>query len=109
MANVDDHPDGPGVYVLDDDDGATMVHSYEDGDYTLADVSELFNIGSFEVTGDGENPVLVMYSAELRDLKAAADAYSFDYEPEFIQMCLDMFEAGGSLPPGEKFRFIGNF
>ena len=43
-------------------------------------------------------PIVVLDTKEIRELKVNADAYSFDYDEGFIEMCLDIerYHAGTS-------------
>ena len=45
---------------------------------------------------------------ELGTLKTMADSYSFDYESEFIEMCLEIVRFAHARD-GERFRFAANF
>ena len=80
----------PGVYAIDELGELTLLHEYQDGEYSLEDVLEEFGFGQAE--GDTENgdTVIVFNSQEIRELKVNADAYSFDYDEGFIEMCLDI-------------------
>jgi hypothetical protein len=40
----------------------------------------------------------------MRQLRAFADAYSFDHEPGFIEMCLDL-DRHATAYPAERFEF----
>ncbi len=62
--------------------------------------------------GGGNETVLVLTAEEVRTLKTMADAYSFDYEEEFIEMCLAMALFANQLVGGEgdgELRFTANF
>ena len=80
-----------------------LVHAYLDGEYSLADILEYFKLGRLEDEYGGA--VLVMSRKELRDLRNFADAYSFDYDAGFIEMCLDIYRASAELP-GESIGFF---
>ena len=86
----------PGVYAVDERGELTLLHEYQDGDYSLEDLLEEFGFGRTE--GDSENgdTIVVLNAREVRELKVNADAYSFDYDEGFIEMCLDIdrFAAG---------------
>jgi len=84
----------PGVYWLDREGRPTLVHAYQDGDYALEDVHEYFGLGRLEAPPLGHDALLVLDAAELRELKVQADAYSFDYEEAFVEMCLEMHRLG---------------
>jgi hypothetical protein len=101
----------PGVYALDDVDGdPLLVHAYQMGDYGLEDVHGLFRVGHLQ-SGDGENDVatvLAIDARELGELKILADAYSFDYEEEFIEMCHAMARFAAEHP-AQQYFFAANF
>ncbi len=102
----------PGVYALDAQGREALVHPYQGGDYELADVVEFFQLGRLQEADREDETVLVLMAEEIRTLKTMADAYSFDYEEPFIEMCLEMqrsadTSAGG--PAGGEFRFTANF
>ena len=103
---------GPGVYALDAQGREVLVHLYQGGDYELADIVEFFQLGRLqEVDREGET-VLVLTAGELRTLKTMADAYSFDYEEPFIEMCLEMkrfADVAESGPAGSEISFTANF
>ncbi len=102
----------PGVYALDARGRETLVHLYQGGDYGLADIVEFFQLGRLQEADREGETVLVLMAKELRTLKTMADAYSFDYEEPFIEMCLEIKRfadaaAGGSA--GGEIRFTANF
>ena len=102
----------PGVYALDAQGREALVHLYQGGDYELADIVEFFRLGRLQEADREDETVLVLTAKEIRTLKTMADAYSFDYEEPFIEMCLEMqrfadTSAGG--PAGGEFRFTANF
>jgi len=87
----------PGVYRLGADGRpGAPVHAYRDDGYELAEVAELLGIG----TPSHGGAALTLSGHELRLLRIAADAQSFDHAPEFIAMCLDI--AALELGPGEE-------
>ncbi len=62
--------------------------------------------------GGGNETVLVLTAEEVRTLKTMADAYSFDYDEEFIEMGLEMALFADQLVGGEgvgEVRFTANF
>ncbi len=62
--------------------------------------------------GGGNETVLVLTAEAVRTLKTMADAYSFDYAEEFIEMCLAMALFADQLVGGEgdgELRFTANF
>jgi hypothetical protein len=77
-----------GVYGTDRDGRQALVHEYIGSDYWLGDVVDLFQLGRLD--GDEDSPRLVLTMKEVHDLKRFADAYSFDYDEGFIEMCLDI-------------------
>ncbi len=98
----------PGVYARGADGRDRLVHLYQGGDYDLGDIAEIFRLGT---PGDGENEddtALVLNRKDLRTLKTMADAYSFDYEEPFIEMCLEIHRFALEVP-GETVRFTANF
>ncbi len=102
----------PGVHALDAQGRETLVHLYQGGDYGLADIVEFFQLGRIEEADRGDETALVLTREELRTLKTMADAYSFDYEEPFIEMCLEMkrfADAAGGGPAGGEVSFTANF
>lgn len=97
-----------GVYAVDADGHATLVHEYQMGDYGLEQVYELFRLGRLEEPDEGGQTALVLEGQELRELKLMADAHSFDYEEEFIEMCHAMARFAVEHP-AERLRFVANF
>ena len=102
----------PGVYARGGDGKQRLVHLYQGGDYRLADIVEFFQLGKLEEAGGADEAVLVLTGKELQTLKTMADAFSFDYEEEFIDMCLEMtgFAAGlAAAPDALEIRFTEYF
>ncbi len=102
----------PGVYGVDPDGREQQVHPYQGGPYTLSDVVHLFDLGRLEGSGRGNETVLVLTAKEASTLKTMADAYSFDYEEGFIEMCLEMALFADQLVGGQgdgEVRFTANF
>ncbi len=102
----------PGVYALDARGREALVHLYQGGNYELADIVEFFQLGRLQESAREDETVLVLMAKEMRTLKTMADAYSFDYEEPFIEMCLEMkrfadVAAGG--PAGGEISFTANF
>ncbi len=87
-----------GIYARLPNGEAFLVHAYLASDYALAEIVGCFKLGRLEEGGDGA--VLTLTRKELRDLRNFADAYSFDYDPGFIEMCLDIYRASAELPGG---------
>lgn len=96
----------PGVYAVKAA-GGVLVHRYQGGDYRLEDVIANFELGRI----DQDNDALVLDAHEVRQLKSMADAYSFDHEEGFIEMCLDIhrYTAESAGVQYETFRFRANF
>jgi hypothetical protein len=86
----DSQDQAPGVYAVDDNGELTLLHEYQDGDYSLEDVLEEFGFGRMEGSSENGDAVVELDSKEIRELKVNADAYSFDYDEGFIAMCLDI-------------------
>ncbi len=102
----------PGVYGVDRDGREQQVHPYQGGPYTLSDVVHLFDLGRVEESGRGNETVLVLTAEQVRTLRTMADAYSFDYEEGFIEMCLEMALFADRLVGGQgdgEVRFTANF
>ncbi len=96
-------PETPAVTALDPKGKTVRVHAYQDGDYVLADVRDVFGLGRVEENEDG-NSVLVLRGNEVRQLKSLAYTHSFDCEEGFLELCLDLhrfatgFATGLNLP-----------
>ncbi len=112
MKGITGEQRSPGVYGVDRDGREQQVHPYQGGPYTLSDVVQLFDVGRLEENGGGNETVLVLTAGEVGMLKTMADAYSFDYEEPFIEMCLEMqrfADQFGGGPAGTEIRFTANF
>lgn len=83
-----DHPPD-GIYAGSDCGTSSLVHKLLDEDYGLEDIHILFGLGSLE-SRNRDEVVLVLSGSEVRNLKALADAQSFDHGEGFIRMCLDV-------------------
>ena len=82
------------------------------GDYRLADIVEFFQLGKLEEAGGADEAVLVLTGRELKTLKTMADTFSFDYEEEFIEMCLEVTRLAAGLAAASdalEIRFTENF
>ena len=79
-----------GVYAVDEEGGLTLLHEYQDGEYSLQDLLEEFGFGHTEGGTENGHAIIVLDAREIRELKVNADAYSFDYDEGFIEMCLDI-------------------
>lgn len=97
-----------GVYVTDGNGSTRLVHRYQGGDYGLEEIAEYFQLGEVEPGENDDETVLVLTPKELRELKVMADAHSFDYEEEFIEMCLELQRFAVNRPDA-SFRFKANF
>ena len=108
LRDVPTDADVPGVYFVDDAGTPRLVHEYQGGEYGLADIIPNFQLGELvEPSREGET-VLVLTPQDLGTLKWSADAYSFDYDEGFIEMCLEItrFAIGRK---GKGLRFTANF
>lgn len=95
-----------GVYVEAGPGHWQCLYVYEGGDYGLEDVVEYFGLGELQTQEGGVH--LRLTRRQIRELRVAADAYSFDYDPEFIEMCLAMERMAARLPH-DNLRFFANF
>lgn len=86
----DSQEQASGVYALDEDGGLTLLHEYQDGEYSLDDLIEEFGFGRMDGGTENGDEIIVLAPKEIRQLKVNADAYSFDYDEGFIAMCLDI-------------------
>jgi len=98
----------PGVYAADGDGAERLVHLYQGGGYGLADVVEIWKLGRLLEAGAEGESVVELSRPELDRLKSFADAYSFDFEEPFIEMCHEMQRFAATLGP-EPVRFTANF
>jgi hypothetical protein len=98
----------PGVYAADGDGVERLVHLYQGGNYGLADVVEIWKLGRLMEAGAENACVVELSHRELDRLKSFADAYSFDFEEPFIEMCHEMQRFAATLGP-EPIRFAANF
>ena len=96
-----------GIYTVSGDSQLTLVHAYQEGEYTLQDVFDLAGLGLIEQIPGGITKI-TLTQRELRQLKAWSDAYSFDYDEEFIEMCLALHRYAHSVAAGEVL-FFANF
>lgn len=78
-----------GVYARDPDGRWRLIHSDRGGDYHLHDIREAFAMGTAGQDEDG-TPLLALTDREVRQLKALADAQSFDHDPDLIALCADI-------------------
>ncbi len=108
MASEPAAKDPPGVYGTDADGRTVLVHSYQGGNYRLSEIIDIFQLGCLQPVAGQDRPALVLNRRELRNLKTMADAFSFDYEEAFIEMCHEMHRFAHRLP-GEEQVFVANF
>ncbi|MFQ5958463.1 MAG: hypothetical protein ACE5LF_03750 [Alphaproteobacteria bacterium] len=99
---------GPGVYFEDAGGARTLVFPFQDGNYRLADIYGIWRLGRIEGGAREGESVIVLDRGELRKLKTMADAFSFDYDEEFIEMCHELHRFAAALPD-DSFRFVANF
>lgn len=88
-----------GVRYTDESGSEHLVHAYTEDDYGLEDVHALFGLGRVESHSD-EAVALVLTGSEIRNVKAMADAQSFDHPEGFIAMCLDIHVFASERGPG---------
>ena len=65
-----------------------------------------------EEADGAKEAVVVLTGKELQTLKTMADTFSFDYEEEFIEMCLEMTRFAASVaaaPDAFEIRFTEYF
>ncbi len=108
MTDAPEKDRAPGVYARGADGREGLVHLYQGGLYDLGDIAEIFRLGTPEDSENEGETVLILNRKDLRTLKTTADAYSFDYEEPFIEMCLEMHRFALEVP-GETVRFTANF
>jgi len=91
-----------GVYTTGRDGKPMLVHEYLNDNYGLGDVHGSLQLG---VLAETEVTLSVTLNRkELTDLKNLADAFSFDYDEGFIEMCLDIHRFALGVP-GETLVF----
>ncbi len=99
---------GPGVYCTGADDATTLVHIYQGGPYRMIDMVDFWSLGRIEGGAHPGESVVVVTRQDVPRLKTMADAFSFDYDQGFIEMCLEMHRY--AMDRGEeKFRFVATF
>lgn len=108
MANSNKDTSTLGVYSNGSDGNQRLVHRYQGSDYGLEQIVEYFELGSVESAEPEGHTVVILSATEMKQLKTMADAYSFDYDEGFIEMCLEMQRFVAKLP-GDSFRFTANF
>lgn len=86
-----------GVYATGRDGQPALVHAYINENYGLGDVQEMLEIGRLSESDD-ETLTLTLSRKEITDLKNLADAFSFDYDEGFIEMCLDIHRFASEAP-----------
>lgn len=95
----------PGIYAIDEEGELTLLHEYLSDEYSLEDLLEEFGFGQVEPDPENGAAIIVLNAAEIRKLKVNADAYSFDYDEGFIEMCLDI-ERFASGTVDESLRLV---
>lgn len=108
MAHDSENDLALGVYSTDVNGERTLVHQYQDGDYGLEDIYHHFQLGELESTDPSESTIMWLSDSEFHQLKAMADARSFDFEEGFIEMCMDVQRFGVEIA-ADKVKFIANF
>ncbi len=108
VATGDTSARDPGVYCTDKNGVEHLVCGYQGGEYGLGDIPDFFQLGALDETRRDDETALVLTRRELRTLKTTADSYSFDYEPELIEMCLEILRFADARD-GERFRIAANF
>ncbi len=96
----------PGVYRFNPDGTLDLIHPFDGGDYSLADILEFFELG--ELIDGGEFEGIELDRKELSQLAKMAAEYRHDHPTEFIRMCADMIKAAKDLDGGAV-RFFANF
>jgi hypothetical protein len=87
----------PGVYLKDPDGRWTRIHEDRGGDYHLHDLREAFGLGTQAIDEAGL-PLLALTRSEARQLRALADAQSFDHEEGLVALAADIAQAARELP-----------
>jgi hypothetical protein len=95
--------DPEGVYAPGRDGRRALVHEYQNENYGLADISELLQIGQLN-DREGENLSLALSRKDITDLANLANAFSFDYDEGFVEMCLDI-QRFATEAPGDTLVF----
>lgn len=93
-----------GVYAIGRDGQAVLIHTYINENYGLADVADVMQYGALDEDANGDL-TLTLTRKEIADVQNAANAFSFDYDEGFVEMCLDIARAAGELP-GETITFV---
>ena len=78
-----------GIYARGRDGRPVLVHEYLNENYGLADVTEMLQLGRLSESED-ESLSLTLSRKEITDLQNMANAFSFDYDEGFVEMCLDI-------------------
>ncbi len=99
---------GPGVYFEGVGGERSFVFAFQGGNYRRADITRIWQIGRVEGGARTGESIIVLERGELRKLKTLADAFSFDYDEEFIEMCHEM-QRFAAAQAGERFRFVATF
>lgn len=91
-----------GVYATGRDGLPVLVHEYLNENYGLGDVHGSLQLGLLAETEDTLSVTLTR--KEITDLNNLSNAFSFDYDEGFIEMCQDMHRLAADLP-GETVTF----
>jgi hypothetical protein len=96
-----------GIYVLCGDVNLILVHPYQSGDWGLEDIHESFGLGQLQLL-ENEVTRLAMTREELHRLEVLIHAQSFDFDQDFVELCLAMCShTGGGAP--QSITFFANF
>jgi len=95
---------GADVYCLQPDCGDAVVHHHTGADYGLDDIPELFQLGQARADSQGRE-CIALTAGQIRELKVLADAYSFDFDPGLIELCLDLHRFAIERPD-DTFVFV---
>ena len=81
-----------GIYITGPGGQETLLLTYMGGDYTLHDLPDFFAIGKVFEWEDGA-PGLEVTGHEARQIKVQADAHSFDFDEELVELCYALEQA----------------
>ena len=83
-----------GIYITGPDGKESLLLGYMGGDYHLHDIPDFFAVGK-PFTWDGGAPGLEVTGQDARRIKTQADAHSFDFDEELIELCYALERATG--------------
>jgi hypothetical protein len=93
----------PGVYATDRNGQSKLVHEYLSESYGLSEVTQLLQIGTL---ASGDLPArLTIDRKGVTELRNLINAFSFDYDQGFVEMCLDMARFADEQP-GDTLTFM---